>query len=408
MYEHYACGGIDGKTISEINAIRPSSAFDNNPVSPFGLDGIRPSQPFAYPAVGSQTPIEEKDYVLLVHGWRMRPQEKTDFGNTAFKRLWHRGYRGRFGAFDWPTEWTNTNGTTGQLGPGGIAWDPRNFDRSERKAYLSAAALRQLLKQLTLKHPGKVRLMAHSMGNVVSSEALRLEARDPQPQALVHSYSACQAAMAAYAYDASGPQRLNAGYINGNAAISGALQFVQFSSGWEDSDIPEVYGHHSPTNGAAYFTGIKAVASNKIINFHNRDDYALGLWLANQWQKPDVTYNYTDKWFDGTTQKIFWRQDFGGYQALQLFYDTYEIFAHAAEAKSPPLGSAVGDGHTVSGQITESVDCHRFNASDSTDPRNFKEKSEDHSAEFLGVAMQRWLFWQEFLEKTEITKFIPR
>jgi hypothetical protein len=237
------------------------------------------------------------------------------------------------------------------------------------------------------------------MGNVVSSEALRLEARESQPQSLVHSYSAFQAAMAAYAYDASGPQRLNAGYISGNAAVAGGLEFLP---GWDDSDIPEVYGHHTPTNGGAYFTGIKAVASNRVINFHNRDDYALGLWLVNQWQKPDLTYNYSDRWFDGRPPE-FWRQDVDGRQHLALSYDTYEIFAHAAEAKSPPLGAAVGDGYSVGGQITDSVDCHRLDAESPLSRVNFLKDSEDHSAEFLGVAMQRWIFWQMFLDRTIIS-----
>ena len=48
---------------------------------------------------------ESEDYILFVHGWRMKPYEKTFFAETAYKRLWWNGYKGRFGVYHWPTEW---------------------------------------------------------------------------------------------------------------------------------------------------------------------------------------------------------------------------------------------------------------------------------------------------------------
>ena len=33
----------------------------------------------------------------------MRPEEKDQFAETAYKRLFWQGYRGRFGVFEWPT-----------------------------------------------------------------------------------------------------------------------------------------------------------------------------------------------------------------------------------------------------------------------------------------------------------------
>ena len=45
----------------------------------------------------------EKDYILLVHGWNCSPFDKEYVGNTAFKRLYWQGFKGRFGLFRWPT-----------------------------------------------------------------------------------------------------------------------------------------------------------------------------------------------------------------------------------------------------------------------------------------------------------------
>ena len=56
--------------------------------------------------LGDQTKHDTNDYILFVHGWRMQRWERIVFAQTAFKRLWHSGYKGRFGFFSWPTEYT--------------------------------------------------------------------------------------------------------------------------------------------------------------------------------------------------------------------------------------------------------------------------------------------------------------
>lgn len=100
----------------------------------------------------------------------MKPEEKQAFAQTAFKRLWHRGYRGRFGLFSWPAEWANRQSPFSI--PDGILYDPRNYDRSDRKAFMSGIALHKLLTHLNGNYPNRVRMLAHSMGNVTASQAL--------------------------------------------------------------------------------------------------------------------------------------------------------------------------------------------------------------------------------------------
>jgi esterase/lipase superfamily enzyme len=130
------------------------------------------------------------DYVLFVHGWNQQPWKRRAFAETAYKRMWHHGFRGRFGLFSWPTEWVPLPFIT-----------HLSFDRSELRAWMSAPGLLEVLLDPKLQHyAGRIRVVAHSLGNVVVSEALRLGAETGRSQ-LVHTYIATQAAVAASAYD---------------------------------------------------------------------------------------------------------------------------------------------------------------------------------------------------------------
>ena len=92
--------------------------------------------------------------------------------------------------------------------------------------------------------------MAHSMGNIVVSEALRRHVTSGEGT-LVSSYVASQASSVAMAYDRLGPQRISTG------------------------SIPEVYGAYPPHSGNGpssrhYFNDIKsAVEGSKVVNFYN-------------------------------------------------------------------------------------------------------------------------------------------
>src|SRR5690606_5660748 len=95
---------------------------------------------------------------------RLRNWERLAFAESSFKRMFWSGYQGQFGVFTWPTQWCEPP----------IA-DPGNFDRSEFIAWNSAAGLRNALQSIrsgNMGENGKLSVMAHSMGNIVLSEAL--------------------------------------------------------------------------------------------------------------------------------------------------------------------------------------------------------------------------------------------
>jgi hypothetical protein len=125
-------------------------------------------------------------YILHAHGWNMSRHDKDRYAETAFKRLYWQGYQGKFGSFRWPTR---TGFTT--------------FDASEFNAWKSASGLYRLITNLSAQYSGALYLTAHSMGNIVVGEALRLAG----PGTPVDTYIAMQAAIASHAYDPSTTNR---------------------------------------------------------------------------------------------------------------------------------------------------------------------------------------------------------
>ena len=153
-----------------------------------------------YDGVFPETELAQ-DYTLLVHGWRMTDLEKIGFANTGFKRFYWSGYKGSFGALSWPTGWIEKPAheydklTIGSY----LLGNEQNYGASEAVAREVGTELAVWLANLTGYEDKHV--VAHSMGNVVVSEALR----QYQPDGLITSYTASQAATVGGAYDQNMP-----------------------------------------------------------------------------------------------------------------------------------------------------------------------------------------------------------
>ncbi|MEI6915982.1 MAG: alpha/beta hydrolase, partial [Armatimonadota bacterium] len=282
---------------------------------------------------------EEKDFVLFVHGWNMTKEDKRAFAETAYKRMWQIGYKGRFGAFFWPTFF-------------GGGSDPRNCNGSEHRAWESSDALLSLLNQLNEKYPGRVNVMAHSMGNVVTSEALHKATR-----VVVKNYVASQSALAADVF------KLNPDITNQwdeilAAAFIGYGVKLPFST---KVSTPNVYAYYFsdtrefsyctkqyPEIGRPYMSGIGG--AEKWRNYLNPGDWALGLWICNQSQKPtsnvttfssDSARDYSYRYTDGLRTWAFWADEPGSSNDHGLYFGardkspdcTYEIFSYCAQAR---------------------------------------------------------------------------
>ena len=280
------------------------------------------------------------DYVLFVHGWNQQPWKRRAFAETAYKRMWHHGFRGRFGLFSWPTEWVPLPFIT-----------HLSFDRSELRAWMSAPGLLEVLLDPKLQpYAGRIRVVAHSLGNVVVSEALRLGAETGRSQ-LVHTYIATQAAVAASAYDPTvGP-------------------------------APDVYSRY-PVGREYYFSRLGRVAEN-IVNFINEDDFALGFWRLNNGLKPERILGYR---YNSRSEQFFRNS-----MLLRFPDNRYEIFSFAARSSSDPLGAT-----QVRGVVNRTVDLKKefgFGASPS-----------DHVGQFMGGIQSIGPYWARLLNEMNVQR----
>ena len=301
-------------------------------------------------------------YILFVHGWNVDRYDKDRFAEAAFKRLYWQGYQGRFGSFRWPTYYAF---------PGGeISWqayNPQNFDNSESNAWASAVGLLNKLNDLDAVYPGNVYLMAHSMGNVVAGEALRL-AGGSQP---VNSYIAMQGAIASHAYDPTTPTR---------------------SLGIYDSGTPNGYAQYPTNGGACYFNA--SAGAGAYVNFYNTNDYALETssfgWTTDQNTKPDLGYGWDGTHFySGVLFHLY----------LLFPIDTYAIFSYCDEARCHALGAQAD----VGGQFTvaRQVDLQSVFPPDTHVQKQINNLPYSahvwHSAEFRSDNPSRAVFWQTVL-----------
>jgi len=252
---------------------------------------------------GTYTYTPEKDeYVLYVHGWRMADWEKDRWTETVFKRLWWQGYKGHVGGFQWPT-----------LGL------QRPYNQSELRAWNSAQALKNLITSLNSSYPGQVRVIAHSMGNVVVGEALRLCS-----SSVVHTHLAAQAALPAHCYDNT------------------------ISNYWSNFRTPNVYGYY--TSGqfpdVPYLAGNSSKADN-LVQYYNARDYALRKWEFNNRNfKPDRLnkYHYTegdanvDTYAPASGDRFYYQESLITQRTMVFPVNRYEIFARSAQSRSRALG----------------------------------------------------------------------
>ncbi len=300
------------------------------------------------------------DYLLLVHGFNMTDDDKTFWAGTAFKRLWWQGYKGHFGFFDWPCvvrDWYDLN--------------PEFFDNSENIAWQCGAALLNRINQLNAGgHSGKVRLMAHSQGNIIAGEALRNAGG-----VVVQAYIASQAAVSGDHYQTGLPQ---------NPTIYRILGFpIPFPT------TPNVLANYPPT-GTPYLSGVSnAVASGRLYDYFNAKDFALRKgtfsWERNNAMKPDLGYDYNDT--DGNVNNYNWPSEYfhNGSDVLNFNdvanHHCYRIYAYAAESRTFAIGTDLVNG-VFSGFDLESV------------TPKYDEAHYSHSRQFRSNIVDQKPYWE--------------
>jgi hypothetical protein len=285
-------------------------------------------------------------YILLVHGYNVAPWEKDRYAETAYKRLYWQGYQGRFGMFGWPT-----------------AEHFYQFGSSELQAWLSAQGLLNKLNDLNAEYPGHVYLAAHSLGNVVAGEALRLAS-----SRVVNTYVAMQGAVDSHTYDPTTP-------------IYTLL---------DDSGTPDCYAHYWTAGAPCYFNA--TAGAGAYVNFFNTNDFALKRgWLLFQNSKPTLNPSYSY-----VSPNLYYK-NFG---LTELFFptNTYELFDSVIQARSYALGMQqnVGGAFTTARQISLPTVWPPDTSGGNYGAHVW------HSAEFRSDNPQRWQFWNAVLTQMNL------
>jgi len=315
------------------------------------------------------------NYILFVHGWNMLKWEKEAFAETAFKRLWWQGYRGRYGAFRWPTY---------HMGLANVYSTLVNYDCSEYNSWKSATALEGLL--VYLNDPshctGNVRVMAHSMGNVVTGEALRRLRNFRLPgtdQPYVRNYLALQGAIPAHAYDGSENHNIDfLPYVPDNLTPN------RYAMYWRDTNGP----YFDSSGGAGTYR-----------NYTNTNDYALKKWLIDQQTKPDESlgYSYSATAAAANPQNsgirrgvLLWMRELFWPTGEIDLADTHEAFAFGIEARSSALGASV----QVQGLFGGNELPLHGDPSDPSGTFLFGRTHDYHSKQFRSTIALQWEFWK--------------
>lgn len=385
MYEHWSVGNASGGPPNSIATRIPSLTGSG---TAFRYDNPDPSP-------------EERQYILYVHGWNMEQWEKERFAETAYKRLWWQGYKGRFGLFTWPC--TNGFDETSTLGKviEGIA-DGTHFDRGEWSAWRSGAPLRQLLQALSGAYSGQLYVFSHSMGGIVMSEALRLQS-DAGGRQIVNVYVASQTALSAHLYD---------GTLSTAAGSASSVQWTYDHPSfafWIINPGPKNYGPKTANvyrNWLAYLLNGGAVSSKAVgtlVNFYNQNDWALAapVWQFNQITKPDWpdllhsqpwTYDYVGD--PAYFADVFVKKGFNVIYDLHLGTrsdpkDRYEIMAFAAESYVKAFGAMPN----VAQGVTRSFDVRSIWPSDGGDHKAHIW----HSGQFRSNMPKQKDYWKALL-----------
>ncbi len=290
---------------------------------------------------------ETDEYVFHVHGWNMAGWEKDRWTETVFKRLWWQNYKGHVGSFQWPTY-------TGTL----------TYDASELRAWRSGIALNNRITSLNESYSGQVRILAHSMGNVVMGEALRLFS-----SSAVHTYIAAQAAIPAHCYDST------------------------VSNYWTGFNTPDIYARYSSglSPDTPYLAANSSHAGAMVLYF-NSEDYALDWWEFGNEMKPDISYWYTEgdtnvaSYAPASGDRFYFDNILVPFdeRTMTIPDDRFEIFARIVESRSRALGCEA----SVNG----------FGTARNLQNWGYNEQHYSHSREFRSNVSDEWLFWTAVIE----------
>ena len=384
------------------------ASFDDAPFTDDKLTTLHSAQVVGLPFFNSA------ENVVLVHGWNMDGTEGHDTkaaqSEPAYKRLYWQGFAGKFTAFDWPTDFD----AEGPLWPELLNL---TYNQSEYQALRSGRVLKNYLKTLRDNNPlgnrGEgIHLLAHSMGNVVVAEALRLWHQEDAKSfidPLIETYVAMEGAISAGAY---GNDAQDARLVEPPPGVVGFQ--------W-DTDLYRYWSTKGAIDDDAewYMFGTEGTV-NRWVNMYNPADVATSFaWTANNVLKglnliiPGPTlwpYRYFE---DSVLQPLgdneYVRVDLALSELAQLedgLFDlsesglleqtlpgehAYEIVAFLSQSNSAVIGTKIVDWFDVN------IDINEFGL---PEPDGLRA---NHSYQYHHDASTTWQFWNRIKRETRFS-----
>ena len=313
-----------------------------------------------------------EDYLLFVHGFNVTGEEKVFWPATAYKRLWWQGFKGRLGIFSWPCSLLSPN--------------VRVYDNSDFEAWEAGSDLEWLLLYLqNSRYGGHVHLLAHSQGNVVAGNALRMLPDNRR----IKTYIASQAAISKSCYQFVPRAYFEDHPMGGHTTPDVRAEYP----GW--TDFPRT----------PFLDSVKAGdKANKFVNLFNPEDYALvsatiGSWKQNNRLRPDIMYDYHGKkdeydetlpenpsyFYHGATASPDNKLHFPTPtidHGISDTMDTYAIFSYAAEAWGEPIGSL-----DMSGIFQDNINLENL--------LGYDDNHYSHSRQFRSNIIAEKPYWQK-------------
>lgn len=346
MYLRVRATGID-ESFPE-----PSQTSDRNPPEPMMGWETDPNGK-AYDEGMPLSWQETKQYIVFVHGWNMSYEGSQNFAETMFKRLWQRGYKGRFAYMRWPTM------------DNSFANIPYTYNASEYRAWKCGESLRQFMN--TLPSGYSRNLVSHSMGGIVCGSAL-------QKGMNVDNYALLNAAVPAACYDDS----------------------PTLDQGW-DYTTPH-YDSDEDTRNLSYRYKLNSI-NGTLINFYLSGDDALEAWEVNNYTSGPFSLGTRPQRYNAGATGYYYNPNASTGQRLGINYPAlvgrfitspHEAMSYVAQSPTKAVGA---DGRTA-GSIDDKVDMAMYGFGGM------------HSAQFRFALQQTVSFYNELLTKFDIT-FLP-
>ncbi|MFZ4766674.1 MAG: hypothetical protein ACOYMN_17110 [Roseimicrobium sp.] len=352
----------------------PSKPYPNPPI--YTQEPPRPvtgKEVFTWP--GHQPFVEDPDEtdeaIIMVHGWYMADADKRTFSNSFFKRLWWKGFKGKFCAFSWPT-YENADDVNTHIPDDDLHYIPTHYNQSEYVAWKYGPALKTYVENIS---KGSKHVAAHSMGNVVMASALKAGLS-------VSSYVAMQAAIPATCYDS-------------RDAANSYLPFLRAEAKQRTPDTARF--------GLGYRGEMDGITGN-FHNFYSANDFALktgeivkfGVELQANWEanqidhKPNrlLGYNHYPKASRTAKNRLEFAAEDG--RITRYVTDHHEVMSFIARPRSEALGAKATLGLT------------NFDLSDTSLRYPFTRDRTEHSAQYQRPIQKTHKFFSMLLQKMNV------